>query len=196
VTTSTPEGDAAFFELNGLPSTAGAPYAEPCPPLCGSAEQGEYQAACLAGCMGKPWDPECSLRCEDCTTAHRTYHVSYIELDLLANAAGWHDPQGRINVLDSDVSLYEGQSTTADPFFFRANSGECITFKHTNRAPKEFDLDDFQVRTPADVVGQHIQPSIMAPRAWARACWPTAWARGRLRTAWSAPTKSSSSNQP
>ena len=156
VTTTTPEGDAAFFELNGLPSTAGAPYAEPCPPLCGSAQQGEYQAACMDGCMGKPWDPECSLRCEDCTTAHRTYHVSYIELDLLANAAGWHDPQGRINVLDSDVSLYEGQTTTADPFFFRANSGECITFKHTNRAPKEFDLDDFQVRTPADVVGQHI----------------------------------------
>ena len=156
MTTTTPEGDAAFFELNGLPSTAGAPYAEPCPPLCGSAQQGEYQAACMDGCMGKPWDPECSLRCEDCTTAHRTYHVSYIELDLLANAAGWHDPQGRINVLDSDVSLYEGQSTTADPFFFRANSGECITFKHTNRAPKEFDLDDFQVRTPADVVGQHI----------------------------------------
>ena len=43
-----------------------------------------------------------------------------------------------------------------EPFFFRAFSGECIEFRHTNELPKELDLDDFQVRTPTDTLGQHI----------------------------------------
>ncbi len=90
------------------------------------------------------------------TTGTRTYRVSAIQLDLLVNAHGWHDPQARINVLDSDVERFEGKSTPASPFFFRANSGECIDFYHTNRTPRELERDDFQVRTPTDVIGQHI----------------------------------------
>ncbi len=89
-------------------------------------------------------------------TGERVYNVSAIQLDLLVNAAGWHNPQARINVLDSDVPRYEGRSTTADPFFFRANSGECVVFRHTNRTPNVLEKDDFQVRTPTDTIGQHI----------------------------------------
>jgi manganese oxidase len=89
-------------------------------------------------------------------TGTRNYHVSAIQLDLLVNDQGWHDPQARINVLDSDVANFEGKSTTAVPFFFRANSGECINFYHTNRTPRELERDDFQVRTPTDIIGQHI----------------------------------------
>jgi hypothetical protein len=89
-------------------------------------------------------------------TGTRNYHVSAIQLDLLVNSQGWHDPQARINVLDSDVSQFEGKSSTASPFFFRANSGECINFFHTNRTPRELERDDFQVRTPTDTIGQHI----------------------------------------
>ncbi|MEJ5376622.1 MAG: copper oxidase [bacterium] len=90
------------------------------------------------------------------TTGTRNYHVSAIQLDLLVNSHGWHDPQARINVLDSDVELFEGKSTTASPFFFRANSGECINFFHTNRTPRELERDDYQVRSPTDTIGQHI----------------------------------------
>jgi hypothetical protein len=89
-------------------------------------------------------------------TGLREYDVSAIQLDLVVNSHGWHDPQARINVLDKDVPAYEGRTTTADPFFFRANSGECIEFRHTNRTPRELALDDFQVETPTDIIGQHI----------------------------------------
>ncbi|MEY4753428.1 MAG: hypothetical protein RJA44_1103, partial [Pseudomonadota bacterium] len=90
------------------------------------------------------------------TAPLRRYDVSIIELDMVVNKAGWHDPQARINVLSSDVPQYEGQKRTADPFFFRANSGDCVMFHHTNRTPHELKKDDFQIRTPTDTIGQHI----------------------------------------
>jgi hypothetical protein len=40
--------------------------------------------------------------------------------------------------------------------FFRANTNDCITFQHTNLTPNNYELDDFQVRTPTDIMGQHI----------------------------------------
>ena len=43
-----------------------------------------------------------------------------------------------------------------EPFFFRANTYDCITFHHTNLVPGYYELDDFQVRTPTDIIGQHI----------------------------------------
>src|SRR4029079_15320634 len=43
-----------------------------------------------------------------------------------------------------------------EPLFFRANTNECITFQHTNLTPHVYELDDFQVRTPTDIMGQHI----------------------------------------
>ena len=43
-----------------------------------------------------------------------------------------------------------------EPFFFRANTGDCITFHHTNLVPRYYEMDDFQVRTPTDIMGQHI----------------------------------------
>src|SRR6185503_15472144 len=33
---------------------------------------------------------------------------------------------------------------------------DCITFHHTNLVPGYYELDDFQVRTPTDIIGQHI----------------------------------------
>lgn len=86
----------------------------------------------------------------------RRYDVSAVQLDLVVNKAGWHDPQARINVLSSEADSYAGQKRTADPFFFRAHSGDCIVFNHTNRLPHELAKDDFQVRTPTDTIGQHI----------------------------------------
>ena len=43
-----------------------------------------------------------------------------------------------------------------EPFFFRANSNDCITFHHTNLVPGVYEQDDFQIRTPTDIIGQHI----------------------------------------
>ena len=116
-------------------------------------EPATFRVNGLPPAPGAPFADPCP---PDQITGTRTYHVSAIQLDLEVNAAGWHNPQGRINVLDEDVARFEGKTSTADPFFFRANSGECIVFNHTNRTLKELDVDDFQVQTPTDTIGQHI----------------------------------------
>lgn len=137
-----PDGTPAVYEVNGRPPQPGAPFADPC----------DVAVAKLAGQV----DPTGDL-------LYRDYHVSAIDVDLVVNHQGWHDPQGRINVLDSDVDRYRdrtGRTTVktdqAKPFFFRANSGECIRYHHTNRTSHELELDDFQVATPTDTIGQHI----------------------------------------
>jgi hypothetical protein len=38
----------------------------------------------------------------------------------------------------------------------RLNTGDCATYWHANLIPNTYQLDDFQVRTPTDIVGQHI----------------------------------------
>lgn len=99
---------------------------------------------------------------------YRRYEASAVQLDLVTNRAGWHDPQARINVLTSKSGGYKAAdpatgprispviSASEEPFFFRATSGECIEYRHTNELPKELELDDFQVKTPTDTIGQHI----------------------------------------
>ena len=43
-----------------------------------------------------------------------------------------------------------------EPLFFRADSGSLVEYWLTNLLPSYYELDDFQVRTPTDIVGQHI----------------------------------------
>lgn len=134
-----PDGKPAVFWVNGNdpdgppdrpPGAPGAPFADPC--------------------VGVP--------CEQWVR----YRVSAVAVDLVVNDAGWHDPQARINVLSEDADRLAGRrvgrGTPEDvkPFFFRAHSGDCVIFEHENRLPKELALDDFQVRTPTDTLGQHI----------------------------------------
>jgi hypothetical protein len=123
----TPEGAAANYVLNGLPAAAGAPFADPCVDDNGVA----------AG------------------TA-RVYKAAIIQTDLKFNKAGWHFPQARILTLWGDVASTLAGTRAPEPFFFRANTGDCLTFYHTVLAPNVYALDDFQVRTPTDVMGQHI----------------------------------------
>jgi hypothetical protein len=86
----------------------------------------------------------------------REYDVSAIQLDGVVNRAGWHDPQMRMLALDRHVDAFTSGAKPPEPLFFRANSGECIVFRLTNRLPDALEEDDFQVFTPTDVVGQHI----------------------------------------
>src|SRR5210317_2228639 len=38
----------------------------------------------------------------------------------------------------------------------RFNTFDCGKILHANLVPAEYELDDFQVRTPTDIIGQHI----------------------------------------
>jgi manganese oxidase len=100
---------------------------------------------------GAPYADPCRADAVD-----RTYHAAYLQFDMPVNKAGWHDPQARIAVLENDVADTLNYTRPAEPLFFRANSGECITFAATNLIPSNLNVDDFQIFSPTDVIGQHI----------------------------------------
>ncbi len=89
----------------------------------------------------------------------REYRASVIQTELTVNRHGWFDPQARILTLENDVASTIDPATRdrlPEPLFFRANSGDCINFKHSNFVPNALAVDDFQVYTPTDTIGQHI----------------------------------------
>src|SRR5712692_2427561 len=92
----------------------------------------------------------------------RTYKAAAIQLNVTFNKKGWHFPQQRILTLWDDVrptlAYTPGGSTgrAPEPLFFRGNSGDVIEYWHTNLVPNYYLVDDFQVRTPTDILGQHI----------------------------------------
>ncbi|HLG18011.1 MAG TPA: PKD domain-containing protein [Blastocatellia bacterium] len=122
-----PDGSAGSFVTNGLPPQKGAPYSDPCIDDNGNA-------------VGVP----------------RTYKAAAFQFDIKLNKQGWHFPQQRILALWGDVEATLNNARPPEPFFFRANTNDCITFYHTNLVPHEYKQDDYQVRTPTDILGQHI----------------------------------------
>jgi hypothetical protein len=86
----------------------------------------------------------------------RPYRAAYIQFDMKVNRAGWHDRQARITTLEADAIATLSGTRKPEPLFFRANSGDCVTFASTNLVPNVLNLDDFQVFTPTDIIGQHI----------------------------------------
>jgi hypothetical protein len=122
-----PNGDPGNFIMNGLPSVHGAPYANPSVDDNGNSE-----------------------------VNFRRYKAANIQLDVILNKSGWHYPQQRIIALWEDVLPTLSGQRPPQPFFFRANTGESIEYWHANLVPDYYELDDFQVRTPTDILGQHI----------------------------------------
>ena len=86
----------------------------------------------------------------------RRYQAAVIQTDVVLNKIGWHYPQQRFLTLWEDVAHTIAGDRAPQPFFFRSNTDDTIEFWHTNLVPIYYELDDFQVRTPTDVIGQHI----------------------------------------
>lgn len=86
----------------------------------------------------------------------RSYRGVYVQTNLVATKSGWHDPQARFIVLNEDYAATLSGSRAPEPFFFRANSGDCVTFYASNAIPGNLEQDDFQVFTATDIIGQHI----------------------------------------
>jgi hypothetical protein len=122
-----PDGSPGTFVTNGLASQPGAPFADPCINDAGNA-------------VGNA----------------RVYKAAHIQLDMKLNKLGEHFPQARMTSLWQDVANFQNGSKPPEPFFFRANTGDCIVYHFTNLIPFEYKLDDFQVRTPTDITSQHI----------------------------------------
>jgi hypothetical protein len=93
----------------------------------------------------------------------RRYKAAAIQLDVTFNKSGWHYPQQRMLTLWGDVAptlkFQFGNPSSGrkpEPLFFRGNTGDIIEYWHTNLVPNYYQLDAFQVRTPTDILGQHI----------------------------------------
>ncbi len=129
------------FILNGLPlgPQMGAPFADP-----------------AVDDNGKP------INVVGGKQQKRIYQAAAIQLNVTLNKKGWHFPQQRILTLWQDVAptfAYTpggGTGRAPEPLFFRGNSGDIVEYWHTNLVPNYYLVDDFQVRTPTDILGQHI----------------------------------------
>lgn len=130
----TPEGLAGNFATNG--SGAGQNISRPQP--------------------GAPFADPCVTDDGTPTGTKREYKAAAIQIDMKFNKAGWHFPQQRMLALWNDVAAFKNGSKPPEPLFFRANTGDCIVFHHTNLVPNVYQQDQFQVRTPTDILGQHI----------------------------------------
>ncbi|MBU1361519.1 MAG: hypothetical protein KJ901_22525 [Gammaproteobacteria bacterium] len=125
---------------------AGQPAAPPGPPI--------FHVNGRAPMPGAPYADPCPA-----DAPKREYRAGVIQTELTVNRHGWFDPQARILALENDIANIIDPATRdrlPEPLFFRANSGDCITFKHSNFVPSALALDDFQIYTPTDTIGQHI----------------------------------------
>ncbi|HEX8423338.1 MAG TPA: hypothetical protein VF634_08000, partial [Pyrinomonadaceae bacterium] len=95
---------------------------------------------------------------DPCATGspERNYRAAYIQFDMPVNRAGWHDRQARITTLEDDAIATRDGLRKPEPLYFRANSGDCLNFSATNLIPHVLNIDDFQIFTPTDTIGQHI----------------------------------------
>jgi hypothetical protein len=131
------------FILNGLPlgPQPGAPFADP-----GIDDNGDPVN----------FNPVTKIQTK------RVYKAAAIQADVVLNKKRWHYPQQRMLTLWKDAQPtidYTNGKTSGrppEPLFFRGNSGDIIEYWHTNLVPNYYLVDDFQVRTPTDILGQHI----------------------------------------
>jgi hypothetical protein len=115
------------IKTNGLPAVAGAPFSDPCKKDDGTA-----------------------------VAVNRRYKAAAFQLDVKYNKAGWHFPQHRMFSLWEDVQPTIAGTRAPQPLFMRTNSNDCIEYRLVNLVPNKYEMDDFQVTTPTDVIGQHI----------------------------------------
>jgi hypothetical protein len=86
----------------------------------------------------------------------RVYKGADIQFDAVLNKAGWHYPQERIIALWQDAVPTISKAKAPEPLVMRNNTFDCTMYLHTNLVPEIFEMDDFEVRTSTDIIGQHI----------------------------------------
>lgn len=86
----------------------------------------------------------------------RKYEIVAIQMPLVYNSEGWHDPQGRLFVLKEDeTDILEGRKKP-EPLILRANAGDKIEIHLTNKLPQTMGGNAFQLLTETTEAGFHI----------------------------------------
>ncbi|MDE1164579.1 MAG: manganese-oxidizing multicopper oxidase MnxG [Pseudomonas sp.] len=143
------------FRTNGALPVAGAPYYEPCMDdrqkrLTASAGLGEFNS-------GERLDGVSFTGASTFSADRpRLYKAANIQFDAVYNKVGYHFPQARILALWEDAWPVITKQRPPEPLVMRMNTFDCVMYQQTNLIPATYEMDDYQVRTPTDVIGQHI----------------------------------------
>jgi hypothetical protein len=157
-TTADVRPELGGFITNGALPVPGAPYQEPCIDDRGALLSGE-DGWFFGGDLAPIWDTDAmTVRGASPHSANdpRYYKAANVQFDAVFNKQGYHFPQERIITLWQDVVPTIKQERPPEPFVMRMNTFDCTQYVHSNVVPKVYELDDYQVRTPTDIIGQHI----------------------------------------
>ncbi|MHC4091751.1 MAG: hypothetical protein ACYSVY_16040, partial [Planctomycetota bacterium] len=139
------------FVLNGAKPVPGAPYNEPCV---------DDEGQLLDGTVGNFFDGDGGTSVAGASPFNavtpRVYKAANVQFDAVFNKLGYHYTQQRIITLWQDVEPTILKQRPPEPFVIRMNTFDCAQYVHSNVVPKSYELDDYQVRTPTDIIGQHI----------------------------------------
>lgn len=86
----------------------------------------------------------------------KVFEVVAIQVPIQYNSQGWHDPEGRIFVLKEDEKAVLSGEKDPEPFVIRANAGDCIEIRLTNKLPLEIGGNAFQLKMKTTEAGWHI----------------------------------------
>ncbi|MBI5905087.1 MAG: hypothetical protein HZB86_06000 [Deltaproteobacteria bacterium] len=147
--------DNGFRTNGGGGPVVGAPYHNPCI---------DDEATVLgAGVLGKFFSGETagnpmSVRGRSVFNSDtpRIYKGTNLQFDVVLNKVGYHYPQQRIVALWEDVAPIIRKNKAPEPLVMRLNTFDCGIYHHSNLVPEVYEMDDYQVRTPTDIIGQHI----------------------------------------
>jgi hypothetical protein len=143
------------FTMNGAPPVPGGPFQDPCIDDKGARLLKDKVGDWFDG-DGNPETFNTKGGSEFHSQNPRTYRIANIQIDAVFNKVGYHYPQERIIALWGDVEPTINKQRPPEPLVMRFNTFDCGKLLHANLVPHEYELDDFQVRTPTDIIGQHI----------------------------------------
>jgi len=86
----------------------------------------------------------------------RIYKGTFLQFDAVFNKVGYHFPQERIVALWQDAGPVIAKQKAPEPMVFRFNTFDCMVYHNSNLVPENYEMDDYQVRTPTDIIAQHI----------------------------------------
>jgi len=147
-------GPIGGFIVNGSKPVVGAPYHNPCIDDAGTILK--------PGVVGRFFSGETltgmSTRGASFFNSDnpRIYKGTNLQFDAVLNKVGYHNPQQRIVALWQDVQGIIQKTQAPEPLVMRMNTFDCAVFHHSNLVPEFYEIDDYQVRTPTDIIGQHI----------------------------------------
>jgi hypothetical protein len=143
---------AAFITNGSGRPVPGAPFHDPC-----IDDEGTLLGANVTG---RFFDGRGSTGITGSSTFNadspRVYKGANIQFDVVLNKLGYHFPQERIITLWEDAVPTITKQRAPEPLVLRMNTFDCVMYHHTNLVPAVYELDDFQIRTTTDIIGQHI----------------------------------------